>query len=318
MVFWIAIVLCGGDLLAQMPPVAPQRPAAEPPNDQKGAPAPPTDEARLAELREKREKAQGEAQAAKPGGVSEATQEELQERRARLEQIVRGYDEQLSEWQRLKDARQRHADITRTSDEWKGFADPPPSSILFADQLWDAAYALRLAVDGLQSQLNLLTLRFDHARDALTAAEERLRQSSERLESAKDPAKAARERWLRDLDQLRRQAASVMLSAAELSKQRVEEELADTRARLAFSQRQLEAAEPHATLSDADLNKVRARLAQERQRLEAEWEQTIAERRTQADALQAAERRLDARLPKKSGRGPTRESPAVVRAKAAV
>ena len=61
----------------------------------------------------------------------------------------------------------------------------------------------------------------------LTAAEERPRQAAERLEAVKDPAQAARERWLRDLAALRAQAASVSIAAAELSKTRVQEELAD-------------------------------------------------------------------------------------------
>lgn len=319
-----ALLLACTDAAAQIPTVVPNQTPAASETDKAKGPDIASDAGRLGELRDKRQQAQAELTAISRPGTKDkivpsgATQEELQERRSLLEQVVRGYDEQLSDADRLKEAQQRHADIVRSGSEWKGFADPPPYSILFADQLWDTAYSLQLAVDGLQSQLDLLTLRFDRAREALTAADERVRQASERLEAAKDPARAARERWLRDLDILRKQAASVMLSAAELSKTRVQEELADTRARLAFARRQLDAAEPQVKFTEADLDKVRARLSQERQRLEGEWEQTIVARRAQAQRLQEAERRLETRQAKKAARGPARETPALARAKAAV
>ena len=148
---------------------------------------------------------------------SEATQEELQERQGVLEQILRSYDEQMNDQLRIQEARQRHADTTRANSEWTGFTEPPPYSILVTDQLWDAVYSLRLTVEGLQSQLDLLSLRFERARQALTGAEERLRQASEKLEAVND-AQAARQRWIRDLEDVRKRAAAVRVSAADCPK----------------------------------------------------------------------------------------------------
>src|SRR5512147_2665182 len=159
-------------------PTSPEKPADRNVNEQ-----PPSDDTTVGELRDKREKAQAELNAVnRPGTLStgappDVTQEELQERKSLLEQVVRGYDEQMNDYLRLEEARQRHADINRTSTEWTGFSEPRPYSIVLADQLWDTAYSCRLASDGLQSQLNLLSLRFDRARAALTSAQERLRQS---------------------------------------------------------------------------------------------------------------------------------------------
>src|SRR6185295_3124443 len=114
----------------------------------------PTEEATIAELGEKRGKAETELHSVKANTVSKVSEEP--ERRSLLELVVRGYDEQLDNYQRLKEAGHRHADIARSSADWKGFAESPPHSIFLVDQLWDSTYSLRLAVDGLQSQLSFI------------------------------------------------------------------------------------------------------------------------------------------------------------------
>jgi potassium efflux system protein len=244
--------------------------------------------------------------------------EEQVERQALLEQIVRGYDEQMSDAQRLTEARQRHADIVRSGSEWKGFPEPPPYSVFLADQLWDAVYSLKLTVEGLQSHRELLTLRFEQAREAQTRAEERLRQVAERLETAKDPAQAERERRLRGLATLRAQAATVMLEAAQLSRRRVDEELDGTKARLAFEQRRLDAVSADVLFSEADLVQVRTRTDKERLRLEEQLEEMLIERQRQSLAVQEAEHRLDLLRRNQRDKTSAKETPVISRAKAEV
>lgn len=245
-------------------------------------------------------------------------QEEQLERQALLEQVVRGYDEQLSDVQRLVEARERHADITRSSNEWKGFPTPPPYSIFLADQVWDAVYALKLAVEGLQSHRELLTLRFEQAREAQTRAEERLRQVAERLETAKDPTQVERERRLHGLATLRAQAASVLLEAAQLSRRRVEEELDGAKARLAFEQRRLDAVSADIIFSEADLAQVRTRSDKERLRLEEHLDERLIERQQQSQAVQEAEHRVDLLRRKQGEKAQAEDTPALSRAKADV
>jgi potassium efflux system protein len=280
----------------------------------------------VAALRERRKQAQTDLNALREflasKSVTGAVLDEQQGRQALLEQIVRGYDEQLSDFQRLIEARQRHADIVRSSSEWKGFPEPSPYSIFLADQLWDTVHSLKLAAEGLQSQRELLALRFEQAREALTTAEERLRQTSERLETAKDPkdrGQGGRESRDYELASLRAQAASVLLGAAQLSITRVEEELDGAKARLAFEQRQLDAVSPHVMFSEADLAQVRSRLAKERLRFEEQLEQSIVERQRQSQAVQQAEQRLDLLRNKRAvGKDSVEETPAISRGKAAV
>ena len=250
----------------------------------------PSEESAIAELAAKRAKAETESKAVTTHAASSAPQGGLLEQRALLEQVVRGYDEQIDDHQRLKEAGQRRADTARSSVEWKGFVESPPYSIFFVDQLWDTAFSLRLAVEGLQSQLSLIELRFDRARESLRSADSRVRQASEELESVTDPSQAARHREQRDLEELRRRAAAVTVAAAEIAKKRVEEELAETHARLTFAERQLEAAEQQVSFGEEDIEKVRKRLSQERQALEGELERTIVEHRAQSHTLQTSVR----------------------------
>ncbi|WP_447985958.1 mechanosensitive ion channel domain-containing protein [Nitrospira sp. Nam74] len=268
------------------------------------------DDADIAALQDKRIEAAKELAAVSrsgdlrrdaPSGVS---QEQLSERHALLQQIVRAYDQAIDEYHRLEQARERHGDVTKSNTEWNGFSEPAPYSILLADELWNTAFSLRLAVEGLQSQLNMIELRFGRARELHKSAEERLRQASERVEAAKDPAALARAQWARDMEALRSRTGSIMLTAAERSRKRIEEELAEARDRLAFAQRQLQTAEEHVRFTEEDLNKVRARLTQERQGLDRELQHTIAAEHVQSHALEEAERQLDAM----SGRQASRSS----------
>ena len=283
------------------------------------------DKVNIADLHDKRRQAETElATVSRPGMLGKdappgVSQEDLLARRALLQQVVRGYGQQIDEYQRLEQARERHQEIIRTSTEWKGFDKPPPYSILLADDLWNTMFSLRLVVEGIQSQLTLMEFRFTRARESLRAADERVRQASERLEATKDPAEAARAQWGHQLQELRKRAASVMLTAADISRKRIEEELAEARVRLAFAQRQFESADEHVTFTEEDLKKIRARASQERQALEGELEQTAAELYTHSQALEEAQRQLEAQVAGPSSTGSSDKfSAKMVRMKRAV
>ncbi len=249
----------------------------------------PDDEKTLAKLQENRQKVQAELARIESKAVgavpAETAPDELQARHDLLEDIVRGYDEEVTELRRLRDARHQRAEVDREATEWKGFEESPPHSVNMVDQLWESAYALQRTVDGLEAQLNLLTLRFDRARQTLTAADEGLRKSSEEIETPQDPGELARLRWIHELNELSRHAAAVALNAAEVAKRRVEEQLAEAQIRLALTRRQLETAQAQMRFTEADLKKARARLKEERQAYEQELERVLAEHRRQAQVM---------------------------------
>jgi small-conductance mechanosensitive channel len=273
--------------------------------------APPDHSTDQAELQTKRDKAQAELDAVNQpktlavGAPSGTPQEELLERRTLLHHIVRSLDEQIDDTLRLEQARRRRADVESTAAA-AAPAESPPYSVFFADQLWDTTFSLRLAVEGLQSQLSLIDLRSRRARESLQSAEERLRQVSERLESTHGTAPDDRQRWLRDLETFRQRAAAALLQATELSKTRIGEEVSDTKARLESAEHRLAAVESQVEFTEADLAKIRTRLSEERQQLADALEQTTADRHRQFDELRAMEGQT-ARLSKGNTRGRQRQ-----------
>jgi potassium efflux system protein len=285
----------------------------------------PAGDTALAELRMKREKAQAELNAVNQpttlaaGAPPGTPREELLERSTLLHHIVRSLDEQIDDTLRVEQARRHRKKLAEASaaTQENVETEAPPYSVFFADQLWDTAFSLRLAAEGLQSQLNLIELRSDHARESLLAAEERLRQASEQLESMKGTGSADRQRWIRDLEALRQRAAAAQLQAAVLSKTRTEEELADARARLESAEHRLAAVEPQVRFTEDDLAKIRTRLSEERTHLTDELEQTTADRLRQFDELRALEGQLAAHLSKGGARG-GQTSRTIRRAQAAV
>jgi potassium-dependent mechanosensitive channel len=266
------------------------------------AAAPFLDQKTLAELRTKRGKAQAEVDAfSKPqtlsfGAPAGTPQEEILERRTLFQHIVRSLDEQIDNSLRLDQARRHREELAKSSPRTDAPAESPPYSVFHADQLWDTAYSLRLTVEGLQSQLSLVEIRSSHAREALTTAEERLRQVSERLEATHGTAADDRQRWLRDLETLRQRAAAAELQAGEASRIRVAEELSDARANLDSAEHRLLTAEPQVEFAENDLATIRKRLSEEHQHLGDDLDRTTAERLRQFEELRAMEGQLGGRL----------------------
>lgn len=293
---WMTVLslLCAGPASANAQNAAIAAPQPDTPiKSPSETPVAPNEEQTLAELREKRRKAQAEmalAESKKPAASpAEATPEELQERRDHLTDLIRAYEEHANELLRLRDARHQRAEVERTAAEWKGFEEPPPHPVAMVDQLWDSAYALQRTVEGLESQVNLLTLRFDRARQRLTAAEGRLRQSSEKFETADESEDAPRLRWLQNLAEVRRHAAAAVLAASEVAKRRVEEQLMEAQSRLSLTRRQLDTADTQMRFSEGDLKNALTRLAEERHGYESELEAVVTEHRRKAKTLEAVE-----------------------------
>ena len=282
---------------------------------------PPDDASSLSELRAKRDQAQRELDAvSRPNTLSTGAppgtpEPELLERRTLLHHIVRSTDEQIDATLRLEQARQHRDEVGRSLPDSKDHGDTP-ATIFDADRLWDTAFALRLAVEGLQSQLALIELRSTRAKDALQAAEERLRQASEHLESTTSPTGADRNRWLRDLEALRQRAAAALLHATELSKIRIGDELSDARARLQEAESRLSTVDQLVEFTEPDLEKIRTRLSQERQALTHELEETTTARHVQFEALRDLERQLASRMAKGEGKAGKKPSESLRRIQA--
>jgi small-conductance mechanosensitive channel len=247
-------------------------------------------EARLAEARQNLAAASSAGASAVPAGIST---QQIWTRRARLQRLVRVYEQQLSAAEELQAARDRKAVAVREAQTWARFAEPPPYSIHLTDRLREEIQTERLKQakgDSASGSLNQLT---DELRKSLTHAEENIRQLNERQEKAKDPAVSAQLAWQRDFEQLQSQLAAAGIATLETERSVQREELAASGSRLELLRRQLVIADAGVKFTQADLDQATAQLDRERELLEKDLDQALTRRNASLGSLREARDELD-------------------------
>jgi small-conductance mechanosensitive channel len=211
-----------------------------------------------------------------PKGI---TLESLAARRMLLSRLAMLYDQQLSNASELKAAKERRAGLDIEAKAWTRFTEPPPYSILLADQLREEIQSEQLKIKSCRAAFATLEQLVAENRGILEEAEERIRQLDEKLEGAIQAGGSGTLSEQRELERLRSQVASATLKLLESEKMLREEVLAGSRTRVEWRQRQLLLAEPGATFTSEDLRKVMARIDEESRQLETE----LGDARRQAD-----------------------------------
>jgi small-conductance mechanosensitive channel len=226
-----------------------------------------------------------------PAGVSA---QQIWTRRARLQRLVRVYEQQLSATEGLDAARNRKATAVRDAQTWTRFAEPPPYSIHLTDRLREEIQTERLKQakgDTASASLNQLT---EELRKSLTQAEGNIRQLNERLEKAKDPAVSAELAWQRDFEQLQSQVAAAGIATLETERLVQQEDVAASRSRLELLRRQLVIGDAGVQFTQADLDQATAQLDREREALEKDLDQAQTRRKASPGALKDAQDELEA------------------------
>jgi small-conductance mechanosensitive channel len=226
-----------------------------------------------------------------PPGVSES---ELTERRSLLQQLVQIYERHLDERGKLAATRHRLEEIERQSEEWSGFSDPPPYSVLMVDDLRDAARSSALTAQGMQNRLTMIEGLVESAGHALSQAQEQARQAAEHLEGIRDPAQREQLTWTRQLAQLRERVAAARLSMLDTAQQSIRNELAEENRRGTLLDRQRRAAEERVRFTEEDFEKITGGLDADQQALAAEIERASRQQSEQRRAVAAAEQALAA------------------------
>ena len=213
-----------------------------------------------------------------------ATATELIEHRSALRRLVRTYQAHLGDLSALEASRQRQKELNQTIQSWTGFAEPPPYSVLLVDEL-------RQAVQFPNAQIKAAEVSRDVARNFVTEVQaiikdtdESLRRVTEQLEGAQDPVTVARLTWQRELLQVRSRGGAALAASYETKWQLANEELSESRQRLAFAKRRLALAAPQVRFSQADLDTVLGNLTTEQRGLEQE----IQSMESDLDACQKA------------------------------
>lgn len=227
-----------------------------------------------------------------------ATLSESIEYRACLQWLVHIYQAHLDNLAEIEAVRLRKEAFEQTAKTWAGFAEPPPYSVLFVDELRDRLRTLDDKIEFAESSLSLLQQLSANAETSMKEADVQLRRVNEQLETVSDQAQTVRLNWLRELAQVRTRMAAAQVASWQTSYRLKAEEVSDCRARQAFTQRQVALASQHTRFSREDLDKALANLEAERKRLDAElqaaYDETAKRKAALAEARNALQRRLQA------------------------
>jgi potassium-dependent mechanosensitive channel len=268
--------------------LGPTGPAAEIPSGLAGAQpageAAQAVEKKLAEARASLRAAELLADAAPTNTPAGVSAQDLVTRRALLHRLVLLAEQHLSNLSELENTRSRREDLARQAQAWTSFSEPRPYSILLTDRLDEGIQAERLKIKTGEAASDALEQLIAENRQALTRAEEKIRQLQERLEQGIDPAAAAGLTWQCELERLRSQVAAASVGVLESERRLREESLAESQIRLGWLERRLIIAQADTTFTQADLDSVVSRIQSESHLLEDELGE--AESRT-ASALQA-------------------------------
>ena len=199
-----------------------------------------------------------------------ATASEAAEYQLLAGSLVRTYQEHLDELAQLHAGRQQQQELEQQANDWRGFSEPAPYSILLVDGLRDSVQTLTANLTASATTLDVLQTLSQDTAAALKQSDERLRRLAEQLESEKDAARGIRLTWLRELEQVRNRLAGASAALDETRRLKVVADLAGQREQLAFVQRQLAIASQQVRFSGADLEHVLAGLTVEQKQVEKE------------------------------------------------
>ncbi len=212
--------------------------------------------------------AQAKTQTGATPSSSVATQEEIVESGLLQQQMVRVYQRQIDSLLKLKSLRQSRAELKREAANWTGMPSPPPYSFFKVDELREKARFQQAHILALVAMNAALEQESARRSDTLEKSSEKLRQANEHLEGNADGN--ARLIWLRDLEGLRNRLAEYRVEGIRIEQRTSDEELAEIRQRLEFTNRQLGEVKRNVSFTPVDKEQVRVRLAAERQHLQDE------------------------------------------------
>ncbi|MDR4480543.1 MAG: mechanosensitive ion channel [Nitrospira sp.] len=234
------------------------------------------------------DKALSELDSTSPG----STDPRLMERRSLLQQLVQIYGQHLDALRKLDLMRPRVREIERQNKEWDGFPTPPPYSIMMVDELRDETRSMRLTAQGVRIRLNMIEGMAEITQRHLKAAQEQVRQASERLEGVEDAGK--RDALLRDRDlaQLHARVAAARVGMLEADKAQTKEALTEARQRIDLLERQRVVAAQQVEFTPQDYQKIMKRLDADQQALMSEMERAVLEQTARRRETAASEAKL--------------------------
>jgi len=230
---------------------------------------------------------------APPEGVSQA---EFDRRRRDLDQLVQVIGTWLNESKMVENASKAAAAARAARDEWAGFKEDPPYSVLMIDELRNDRANANNRLSSHQAAASTNDHLLHAALDGTKAAEAALAACIKALEDTPaDKADAAR--WRLEAERTRSRLLAVRIGQMENTRAALAEQITAAEAEVALLDRKIEIANAHARLGEEEFNHVEtiarergAALAREIANVSRRLNQALAagiRARAEADALAA-------------------------------
>jgi small-conductance mechanosensitive channel len=171
--------------------------------------------------------------------------------------------------------RKKLAAEKQRAQNWTGFSEKPPYSVLMVDELQERMMIARAKVRGLESTLKLIGQQVAGHRESARRARERERQAAERIDPESPVAEQLPAQWRRELATVRARNWEAVAAWSSLRHEVLEESLGIARAELDLLERQVATARRRMVFGQADLNTALAHLKGERTELEQEMDASL-------------------------------------------
>jgi potassium efflux system protein len=221
------------------------------------------------------------------------TADELGEQKRLLRVLVRSYERELAALTALEDLHRSVAESDNQIDELKAFEGPPPYPVDAIDALWDRIRAIASDRRALEVEESLVESYVKEYKNKVDKAAEDLRKANERLEGITDPDRLVRQRWLRDLADLRKRVAEAALTAFETERRLTDEKLAANTRRSERLEKRLAQVAAQSPLSEADRDAKLAQIADAREGLRRSRDKAEREDESGREELNKARDQLD-------------------------
>ncbi len=221
-----------------------------------------------------------------------ATDGEIQERTALLQDVLTALEQRLKALRRLKTTRDSKETLERDFRSWDGFPDPASVRIDLVDSLRDTLEIRRQDLRAASAELALVEKRLPMLREAFADAERGLLRAQDALNSNKEASRQPLLQWQRDLAALRLEKARAERDQASVEKRAAEEARAFHQRAIEFVQMQLQVATQQAPFSSETLKAKLEGLAAARLQTEKELANASKKHAAAMGALEETRKKL--------------------------
>lgn len=232
--------------------------------------------------------AQGESPSDAPPGTPLT---EILERVSLARLLASTYEKQLNAMDAIEAAQQRLADARRASESWKGFAEPPPYSILLVDGLRDELEAAKSALSSAEATAALFERLDAKYTPKVKASQSAARLAAEAADRARGTPSFPVREWEHSLAVLRAAVDGATQVLLQLGLRSAQTEATAATVARDLSNRKLAAVGLKFQLPRADLEKVLAEIDARKRTAERELEQATRAAAAAAETVSKAELR---------------------------